>query len=86
MTIELSLFGAFRQFEPAARIEFDVPPGSTVGDVRAAISAYAQTHWSGFQPALLKASAFASDQRVLRDAEAVPEDGRMALLPPVSGG
>jgi molybdopterin synthase sulfur carrier subunit len=34
----------------------------------------------------LHSSALASDSAVLRDHEAVPADGRMAVLPPVSGG
>ena len=31
-------------------------------------------------------SASADAQRVLRDHEALPDDGRVAILPPVSGG
>lgn len=85
MTIELSLFGAFRQYEPAARIRLDID-GGTVADVRAALERHAAAHWPELRPGLLQASAFASESRVLRDGEPVPEDGRMAILPPVSGG
>jgi molybdopterin synthase sulfur carrier subunit len=86
MNIELSLFGAFRQFEPAARVQLDVPEDAHVGDVRSALADYAAANWSDFRPALLRVSAFASERAVLRDADPVPSDGRMAVLPPVSGG
>lgn len=86
MNIELSLFGAFRQHEPAAHVQLEVGEGATVTDVRAALARYAEEHWPGFRPGLLRASAFASEARVLRDGEPVPSDGRMAVLPPVSGG
>jgi molybdopterin synthase sulfur carrier subunit len=57
-----------------------------VGDVRSALADYAAANWSDFRPALLRVSAFASERAVLRDADPVPSDGRMAVLPPVSGG
>lgn len=86
MTIRIDLFGAFREYEPAARIELDEPEGRTVADLRAAVERYARTHWANFRPELLRVSVFASESRVLRDAEPLPEDGRLAILPPVSGG
>lgn len=86
MNLELSLFGAFREYEPSARIRLDVSPDATVADVREAFARYAQAHWPTFRPALLKSSAFASESTVLREHEPVPADGRMAVLPPVSGG
>jgi len=86
MTLQLDLFGAFREYEPAAFIRIEIPEGGTVADVRAAVERYASAHWPDFRPALLRVSAFASESRVLRDAEAVPTGGRMAILPPVSGG
>ena len=41
---------------------------------------------AGGTAGLLDYSAFADQQRVLRDHEALPDDGRVAILPPVSGG
>lgn len=86
MPIEIRLFGAFRDFDPAASITLDIPEPATVADVRHAFDAYARDRWPDWRPALLRASVFASEQRVLRDAEPVPDDGRLAVLPPVSGG
>lgn len=86
MKVELRLFGAFRDYEPASRVALELPDGARIADLRAAVLAYARTHWPTFRPGLLASSAFASEQAVLRDGDAVPADGRVAVLPPVSGG
>ena len=86
MKVELQLFGAFRQYQAEPMVALDVADGACVAALREAVDAYGKTHWPAFQPALLARSAFASDTRVLRDGEALPADGRMAILPPVSGG
>lgn len=86
MKVTLNLFGAFRSHDPAAKLELDVPEDARVADLRQALDAYAREHWSGYRPELLKASAFASETTVLRDAEPLPAGVAMAVLPPVSGG
>ncbi|WP_338064836.1 MoaD/ThiS family protein [Thermomonas paludicola] len=86
MKVELSLFGAFRDCDPTAQVALVLPEGARVADLRAALDAHGRARWPGFNPALLARSAFASETRVLRDAEALPADGKMAVLPPVSGG
>jgi sulfur-carrier protein len=86
MTVTLNLFGAFREYEASGRVALDVPTAATVADLRRALDVHARAHWSGYRPALLEVSAFASESTVLRDGEAVPLDGELAVLPPVSGG
>lgn len=86
MKIEVKLFGAFRDHQPDARVPLELADGATVADLRAALAAHAAAHWPGFRPALLDYSAFASDTSVLRETDPIPADGRMAVLPPVSGG
>lgn len=86
MQVELALFGAFRQFDPAARIELELTDDARVADLRQAFADYAARHWPGFQPGLLARSAFASEREVLRESEPIPADRHMAVLPPVSGG
>ena len=54
--------------------------------LRQALEQYGNTHWQGFSPALLRRSAFASETTVLREADPLPADARMAVLPPVSKG
>ena len=86
MKIELSLFGAFRDYSSAAQLNLEVADGARVAELRAALNDHGVQHWPGFKPGLLARSAFASETQMLRDAEAIPADGRMAVLPPVSGG
>lgn len=86
MKIQLRLFGAFRELDAAGVISLELPDSSVVGALRASLDRYARAHWSTYRPGLLQRSAFASELCILRDHDAIPEDGRMAILPPVSGG
>lgn len=85
MDIELELFGMLRGLEPGDRLRLPVT-GVTVADLRAALSRHAHVQWPRISPALLDSCAFASPSTVLRDNQPLPADGRMAVLPPVSGG
>ena len=85
MIIELELFGALRGLETGDRLSLEVS-GNRVVDLRAALAAHAATHWPNLAPGLLAKCAFATHSEILRDAAALPDDGRMAALPPVSGG
>jgi len=86
MRIEVSLFGALRGHAPGDRITLELAEGAGVAELRAQLSRHGVAHWPKFQPALLQRSAFASQFEVLREADALPVDGRVAVLPPVSGG
>lgn len=86
MKVQVSLFGVFRSFDAGAQVVVDVPDGARVAELRQALEQYGNTHWQGFSPALLRRSAFASETTVLREADPLPADARMAVLPPVSGG
>lgn len=86
MNVTVQLFGAFRDWQTGAPLSLTVADGACIRDVRAALAAHAQAHWPGFRAGLLQVSAFASDSRILRDADPVPDDGLLAVLPPVNGG
>ena len=86
MKISLQLFGRFREFSAAPEISLDLPGVSTVAEFRAAFDTWAGAHWPGYAPGLLKASAIATESTLLRADSPLPADGRLALLPPVSGG
>lgn len=87
MKIEVRLFGCFSEFEPDGLLQLQLPAGAeSIGDARAAVGEHGLAHWPGFRPGLLGCSVFASTQSLLRDGAALPEDGRLCLLPPVSGG
>lgn len=85
MDIELELFGTLRGLEPGDRLQLPVA-GGTVADLRAAVLAHATARWSRVTPGLLGSCAFATPSAVLRDSEPLPTEGRMVILPPVSGG
>jgi molybdopterin converting factor small subunit len=79
--IDVRLFGGFRQYaRPTLTVAVD---GDTVAALRAALSAQLP---SDAARSLLVASAFATDERVLDDAEPLPGAGELAVLPPVCGG
>lgn len=86
MIITLQLFGRFREFSPSAEIQFDFPGVSTVAEFRAAFDVWALAHWPGYASGLLKASAIATESALLQPGSPLPTDGRIAVLPPVSGG
>lgn len=84
-TVQVQLFGAFSELVPERLIEIDVA-GDSIADLRQALRELLPRRWPAFRIGLLDYSAFADEQRVLRDHEALPLDGRVAILPPVSGG
>ena len=86
MKLHVQLFGPFRDFQPQAALELDVADGASVAAAREALAAHAAAHWPACTPGLLRSTAFASEQAVLRDGDALPADGRIALIPPVNGG
>lgn len=85
MEIELELFGALRGLEHGDRLRLPVA-GTLVADLRAALVSHAASHWPGVGAGLLGTCAFSTASEILRDGQPLPEDGRMAALPPVSGG
>lgn len=86
MRLTVQLFGRFREFSATPEIVLELPGAVTVADFRAGFDAWARAHWPGYIPDLLKASAVATETTLLRADSRLPADGRLALLPPVSGG
>lgn len=84
-TVQVQLFGAFSELVPERWIDIEVA-GDSIADLRQALRELLPRRWPTFRAGLLDYSAFADEQRVLRDHEALPPDGRVAILPPVSGG
>ena len=85
MDIELELFGALRGLEAGDCLTLPVA-GEHVADLRTALQAHAGAHWPSASAGILASCAFATSSEILRDAQPLPADGRMAVLPPVSGG
>lgn len=83
-TVSVQLFGAFRQFGDDCAVVVTIPDQARAVDLRRAL----QAHYAGNDSALalLEASAFATDRAVLDDADRLPSDEPLSILPPVCGG
>jgi molybdopterin synthase catalytic subunit len=78
MRIQVLLFALFREQARQARLELDLPAGSTVADARALLEQRYPLQLSGGLAAINQQLAQASDG--LKDGD------ELAFLPPVSGG
>lgn len=85
MQVELELFGALRGLEPGDRLDVSLA-GNAIADLRRALQDHAASAWPASARSLLSSCAFATASEILRDPQPLPEDGRLAVLPPVSGG
>ena len=86
MKLKVQLFGPYRDFQPQPVLELDVVDDANAADARNALAAHAAAHWPACTPGLLRSTAFASEQALLRDGDTLPADGRIAVIPPVNGG
>jgi sulfur-carrier protein len=86
MKVRIKLFGALREADPSGTIELEVPAQSTIAMLREALAAYLAEHAPQVSAGLVQRSAFASDEEILHNDRTLPDDGRLAVLPPVSGG
>lgn len=86
MKIRIELFGALREADARGHVELDMPAQSTVADLREALRVHLAEHAPGIPAGLVGRCAFAGDDTILQNRDALPEHGRLAILPPVSGG
>lgn len=82
--VRIKLFGGFRQFREESSLVLALESANTVAELRSQVARVFGDDDNALS--LLKASAFATDNRVLDDDEEVPFDADLALLPPVCGG
>jgi sulfur-carrier protein len=79
--MKIRLFARAKDLAGAERIDVDLPPGATVGELRRRIGEQ--------YPALvglLARSALAVNEEFADDGLTLPVSANVALLPPVSGG
>lgn len=86
MKIRIQLFGALREASADGYIDLDIPEASTIAGMRERLARHLAEHAPQIGASLVQRSAFANDSEILRDHDAVPPDGQLAVLPPVSGG
>lgn len=81
MTVKVKLFAALRDAAGASDIAVSLPPGATVGDLRAALASANPALAS-----LLARSAVAVNHDYADDCDVMEEGAEVAIIPPVSGG
>ncbi|MFO0797699.1 MAG: molybdopterin converting factor subunit 1 [Gemmataceae bacterium] len=81
MTLTVHLFAAARDLAGAAALPIDLPDGSTVSDLRAALAARVPA-----LAALLARSAVAVDHDFAENGHVLTAAAEVAVIPPVSGG
>ena len=86
MKVRVTLFGALRDADPRGFVELDVPESCTIGMLRNLLREHLREHAPQISVGLLQRSAFASEKEILHNHRTLPEDGQLAVLPPVSGG
>lgn len=86
MKVSVRLFGALSEYADPPQVDLEVAGDARIADLRAGLRDHLLASSPGFKEGLLRVSAFADSQRVLRDNDPVPGDGQVAVLPPVSGG
>lgn len=90
LSLEVRLFGAFRQFG-AQPVQLSLPAGCTVREVKSALGDTLAETGAGNPDkeklaSLLDSSVLATSRRVLADADVLHENQSLAVLPPVCGG
>ena len=81
--VEVKLFGAFRQYSPDKAIVVNLPEEASVAKLR---QAFSEQLGDDNARALLRSSAFATDEAVLEESDPVPTGRSLSILPPVCGG
>lgn len=81
MTVFIELYGRLRDAGVESPVELELPDAATAAQALAALQGKL-----GKEGARVKGAALASETRVLAADERLPKGGRLAALPPVSGG
>ncbi|HKT29283.1 MoaD/ThiS family protein [Dyella sp.] len=86
MKVRITLFGALRDADPHGFIELEAPEPCTIAELRELLRDHLREHAPHISAGLVQRSAFASNDEILHNHRTLPEDGQLAILPPVSGG
>jgi molybdopterin converting factor small subunit len=86
MKVHITLFGALRDADANGFIELEAPASCTIGALRELLREHLRDHAPHVSAGLVQRSAFASEDEILHNHRTLPESGRLAVLPPVSGG
>ena len=79
-SFRVRLFGVHRESAGTPALDIELTPGSTVGDLRAALASHPSIGSSLMVSAVAVNHVYASDDRTISEGDEV------ALIPPVAGG
>jgi molybdopterin converting factor small subunit len=86
-TVQIRLFGAFRNYSNESEIAVEIDSASSLMDIKAGLLRKLAVHGKEDAiRALLGQSAVANETRVLTESELVLPGMKLAILPPVCGG
>ncbi|HEY8271429.1 MAG TPA: hypothetical protein VIG33_11120 [Pseudobdellovibrionaceae bacterium] len=85
INVNISLYGAFRRLG-VQQLSLEISDESTVADLRDCMAKYLENIDANISVHLVKTSAFATDERVLKEEDRVAGLKCLAILPPVCGG
>lgn len=83
--VKLNLYGAFRQLG-VSEITLNIPEKSTVGNLREILKLHVSQLNTGVSERIIDISAFATEDRILRDCDIASGHRSLSILPPVCGG
>lgn len=83
--VNLNLYGAFRSLG-VTQITLELPNDPNVLDLRKALEVYLGKTDKNISNTLIKASVFATDEKILKDSDIICPVQNLAILPPVCGG
>lgn len=81
MKVSVQMFAAARQLSGQSVVQIELPPGSTLRELRAALAVEAPTIG-----ALLPHLKFAVNTDYAAEETVIPAGAEVACIPPVSGG
>ena len=85
--IEISLFGAFRQFDNGTPIVLQLPLGANLQAVKQSLQSELTSRFPNFsQIKLLEQSPLANEKEILHADYVCTKNENLVILPPVSGG
>lgn len=86
ITVQVSLFGAFRSFCNEPTIDVVLPSGVKIPEIKAALKSVLKHNPAFNSEALVDESVLADDREILPEDAVLTRNTSLAILPPVCGG
>lgn len=85
--MKIKFFGVLRKFgDDRGFYETEVVASANVAALKQQLKIELKQKFSNFDPTLIDESAFANQSEIMNANDLIPNQGELALLPPVCGG